>query len=491
MKFLIFTILFLPFINSIEIPLSKTTIIDIILRNRLPKPTINKEIPQNSSVTEHWIQQRVNHFDPQNTQTFNQRYFINDEFFQPDGPIIFYLHETPYEQGQAKYYLTSGPVHDLANEFNGVIVLPHHRYFDESVVFEELTIENLRFLTVNQALEDLAHLIFNLRSSDSRYLNSSVILVGWDYGASLAIWFSQRYPHLVTGIWASGARLNPQIGHDEPVHYVENVMRRGGEECFARIENGFRQFEEMFANNQSNILRRKFNFCFPLPYTHGDFDIEYFYEIMVTVFYAYAQVYDGFYLDIVCNQLLNVPVENDWEAIGYLYGLLNIPPPLCYPNSVEYQFDYVQELGNTASSEYGFAYAFTYFECANFGFFLNSGNGTSIFGSRFTKEFFAHICNVLFGFTEDQMTENFELFNTIHGGRRPLVRNAYFTVGELYAWIDQTIERDAVHSTSFYEIVPNRSLHTELSLSLFSDDFLELKGRIFAAIRRWLGLTTN
>jgi hypothetical protein len=52
------------------------------------------------------------------------------------------------------------------------------------------------------------------------------------------------------------------------------------------------------------------------------------------------------------------------------------------------------------------------------------------------------------------MRESYELFNAMHGGRRPVVRNAYFTNGELYQWIDQTIDPAAVQPTSFYEIVP-------------------------------------
>lgn len=58
---------------------------------------------------------------------------------------------------------------------------------------------NLRFLTPEQALADIAHFINHLRRLLPGASNSEVILVGGHYSASLAVWHRQRYPHLTTG----------------------------------------------------------------------------------------------------------------------------------------------------------------------------------------------------------------------------------------------------------------------------------------------------
>lgn len=398
MKLIIITNIFLITLitstTSNHFKLSRNPLIDIILRNSLPTSI---KLPANftpsPSITRDSIQQRVNHFDPLNDQTFAHHFFINDEFFQPNGPLVIYLHANPYDDGLNMAYLSIGPAYDLAREFNGRLVYPQHRYFEDSHVTDDLSTENLRFLSVNHALEDLAHLIVHLRESSS----TNVLLVGWDYGGSLATWFAQKYSHLVTGIWTSGARLSPELGHNEPVTYVENMLRITSDECFNRVENGFRQFDDMFANNQSNIIRRRFNFCFPMPYTAGDWDIMYFYEIMVTNFYFYAQFYDEFYArEFACGALMNAPVEHDWEALGYVFNLMSIPFPLCYPNSFDHQMDIVKEQ-LALDSEFGYARALLYLECVDFGFFFNSGEGASIFGGQFPREFFGHVCETMFG----------------------------------------------------------------------------------------------
>jgi thymus-specific serine protease len=122
------------------------------------------------------IHQRVDHFNPQNFQTFEQYFFTNDEFFQPGGPIVVFLYISPIAHllGGA-IYLSFGPVHDFARELNGTLVAPQHRYFEGSRVTEDLSKENLRFLTVSQVLEDLAHLISELKERNG-YEKSGEVL---------------------------------------------------------------------------------------------------------------------------------------------------------------------------------------------------------------------------------------------------------------------------------------------------------------------------
>jgi hypothetical protein len=130
-------VIFIAFFTIAAVTASKITLpdnplIEVILRNHIPKQKPVKDYTPSPAINPEWIEQRVNHFDPQNTDTFNQRYFTNDEFFQEGGPIIVYLHTYPFYDGLGIVYLSFGPVHDLANEFNGVIVMPQHRYFEES-----------------------------------------------------------------------------------------------------------------------------------------------------------------------------------------------------------------------------------------------------------------------------------------------------------------------------------------------------------------------
>lgn len=38
-----------------------------------------------------WFTQRLDHFNPQNAATWQQKYYYNDTFYVPGGPIFLYI----------------------------------------------------------------------------------------------------------------------------------------------------------------------------------------------------------------------------------------------------------------------------------------------------------------------------------------------------------------------------------------------------------------
>lgn len=68
-----------------------------------------------------------------------------------------------------------------------------------STIYRNVSDENLRFLTPEQAIADAAHFINHIRTLLPGAANSEVVLVGGHYSASLAVWLRQRYPHLSVG----------------------------------------------------------------------------------------------------------------------------------------------------------------------------------------------------------------------------------------------------------------------------------------------------
>lgn len=54
-----------------------------------PEPKLPTPIPSNVQLNN--ITQRVDNFDPINDATWEQRYYSNDQFYQPGGPIFVFL----------------------------------------------------------------------------------------------------------------------------------------------------------------------------------------------------------------------------------------------------------------------------------------------------------------------------------------------------------------------------------------------------------------
>lgn len=127
-----------------------------------------------------------------------------------------------------------------------------------------VTTENLRFLTPEQALADTAHFVNHIKQSyvTPGAANSPVIVIGIHYSANLATWFRQKYPHLALGAWASSAPLLSVINHHQFKETAAATYRRiGGDSCYNAIETGFADIEQLVARRELAELSNIFNLC--------------------------------------------------------------------------------------------------------------------------------------------------------------------------------------------------------------------------------------
>ena len=87
------------------------------------------EIPASCEIRH--FQQRVDHFDFQNSKTFAQRYVFCGERFGNGGPIFFY---TGNEGDILVFANNTGFMFDLTDDFAALVVFAEHRYYGESVL---------------------------------------------------------------------------------------------------------------------------------------------------------------------------------------------------------------------------------------------------------------------------------------------------------------------------------------------------------------------
>lgn len=122
---------------------------------------------------------------------------------------------------------------------------------------------NLRFLTVEQTIADIAHFVGHLRATTPAVrLTTPVIVHGRDYAGSLAVWFHQRYPHLSNGVWGHRINVlslqsNEQFGNN----VADSLRSMAGTECFTVIENGLRGLEAIAVAGELEKLSALMNVC--------------------------------------------------------------------------------------------------------------------------------------------------------------------------------------------------------------------------------------
>jgi hypothetical protein len=97
-----------------------------LLRHQEPPPP-----PATSfrAIREEWITQRLDHFNLLDFRTFQMRYFANDDYYRPGGPLfIFVGGEWNVNSGWA----TGGHMVDMARDLNGYIFYTEHRFYGQS-----------------------------------------------------------------------------------------------------------------------------------------------------------------------------------------------------------------------------------------------------------------------------------------------------------------------------------------------------------------------
>lgn len=100
-----------------------------LLNRRDPFPEPDTKPPSTGSVVEEWITQRLDNFDPTNEATWEQRYMMNGEHFQPDGCIFVFL---AGEWTITEYRLENSLMEQMSQEFSCYMFYLEHRYYGES-----------------------------------------------------------------------------------------------------------------------------------------------------------------------------------------------------------------------------------------------------------------------------------------------------------------------------------------------------------------------
>jgi len=175
----------------------------------------------------------IDHFTDAGPGMYKNRYFINDTYYQPGGPVFF------YDQGEQGISNTTAArvlaetdgttaVMELARQYDGLAILWEHRYYGLSLPFPMVLSDPPRFsprpvyepkgapeswqyLTIEQALEDVVYFANNLKTG--QYQNAHMeqlspkktpwIWVGGSYAGDRGAWLRQRNPEVIYSTWSS------------------------------------------------------------------------------------------------------------------------------------------------------------------------------------------------------------------------------------------------------------------------------------------------
>ncbi|RWS14382.1 putative serine protease K12H4.7-like protein [Dinothrombium tinctorium] len=403
-----------------------------------PKRTnLSKDLPKAQ-----WMRQRLNHFNPVDTRTWKQRYFVSDKSFKPGSPVFLQLGG----EGTADpvWLVEAQIASNYAPRFNALSILLEHRYYGESHPTGDMSTENLQYLTSEQALADAAAFIDYYKQLNPLVNESKWIVFGGSYSGSLAAWMRLKYPHLVAGAVASSAPMKAIINFKDYLAVVRNSL---GSTCDAAINDATRQLAQLLANQEKwPAIGSTFNTCDRFD---GRFknDVSNFVESLAGNFEGVVQYNkdnrdfekvsgSNITIDTICAIMTNELADSAltrYAAVNKL--ILDVNEQNC----LDYKYDkFIKSMReiewNSSAAEGGRQW--TYQTCVEFGFFQSSDLRNQPFGHFFPVEFFEKQCKDIFGpkFNLDFLRKAIKYTNTNYGGYNVKLTNVVLPNGSIDPW---------------------------------------------------------
>ncbi|KAH8681442.1 peptidase S28 [Xylariales sp. PMI_506] len=209
------------------------------------------------------FQQNLDHDDLQ-AGTFSQRYWWDASNYKKGGPIFLF---NPGESAADSRlgFLGNTTLSGLyAQEYGGAAIVIEHRYWGESVPFDQLTAETLQYLNLPNSVRDMTNFALNVDlefCDDGPCTPDAVpwVLVGGSYSGALAAWVSQLEPGVFHAYHASSAVV--EAIHDFWTYYspVEQALPRN---CSSDVKAVISHVDYVFSQGDEediSDLKAKFN----------------------------------------------------------------------------------------------------------------------------------------------------------------------------------------------------------------------------------------
>lgn len=146
-------------------------------------------------------------YEPHSDGFFNLRYWFDATYYQPGGPVIVLQSGETSGEGRLGF-LQKGIVAQLSQATGGLGVILEHRYYGTSWPVPDLSTENMRFLTTQQAVADMSyfaqHVVYEgLEHLDLTSKKNAYIAYGGSYAGAFVAILRKLYPDVYWGAISS------------------------------------------------------------------------------------------------------------------------------------------------------------------------------------------------------------------------------------------------------------------------------------------------
>merc|ERR1719320_2349477 len=379
-----------------------------------------------------YFEQVLDHFNAIDERTWHQRYWQNLEHYVEGGPAFIMI------GGEAEAnpkWMTYGQWYKWAQENGAAMFEVEHRYYGQSQPTEDMSTDNMRYLSSRQGLEDLGH--FMTAMNNNYNLTGSWITFGGSYPGSLSAWMSLRFPHLVAGSVSSSGPLFAKLDYFEYLQVVADALDTTDPGCNVAMTEALTAVENLVGDEDKwEDLSTMFRLCSTLDGSNS-FDVMSFMELLIDNLAAIVQ-YNGHYEEDIFSICAIMTDDSIGEPINRLAAvndvMLGSDADMCLDHTYA---TFLAQLSETSWSGEGVGWRqWIWQTCTEFGWYQTTNQESGVYGHTLPLEFFEQWCQDAFGaqFTHEMMEKSVASSNIEYGGYEPSVNNVVFVHGSIDPW---------------------------------------------------------
>nr|XP_010584662.1 putative serine protease K12H4.7 [Loxodonta africana] len=454
--------------------------------------------------TDRWFQQMLNHFSKNGSSFWSQavaieavtwgqlakdqiaseeqRYFINDIFYKPGGPVFLFIKG---ENAASRQMVTGNNTWTTyAERLGALCLLLEHRFYGHSQPTGDLSTASLRYLNSRQALADIVNFRTQIAKTMGLTKNKWVIF-GGSYGGSLAVWSRIKRPDLFFAAVGSSAPMLAKVNFYEYLEIFYRTLTTYNIECARAVEKAFTLIVALVKIPEYySMLADDFMLCEPLK-INSEMDAAFFLHKMI---YFIRIELNKITIDDFCDLMTDTSLGSPYNRFATIANMkiINKKWSCLYANYSAF-LEYFS-LSSLDMQSIRRGRQWFYQCCTEFGFFQTTDSNNHPF-SGLPLRYYVKRCSDVFGtgFNYDSLTWRVKANNIYYGGFNVNGSKIIFSNGSNDPWhflgITKDISRDLpavfmkgeIHCADMY-----KQMDTD------SHELIQAREKIFQILQKWL-----
>ncbi|KAL2866908.1 putative serine peptidase, family S28 [Aspergillus lucknowensis] len=238
---------------------------DFVLKDRGSSRTSAAKFGQ-AEIPAEYVSIPIDHDRPSHG-TYQNRFWVNEAFYTPGGPIMVYDVGETNAEGSASHLTSSASFfRNLLQEFHAMGIVWEHRYYGASLPYpitNHTPPEHWRHLTTEQALADIPYFADNFtraayRDIDLTPQSTPWVMIGGSYPGIRAALTRQEYPDTIFASFASSAPVQARIDMSS---YYEQIYRgmvaNGYRNCTQDIHSALEYIDDQLSQESTAVTMKQ------------------------------------------------------------------------------------------------------------------------------------------------------------------------------------------------------------------------------------------